>query len=270
MTEERKCPLTREQLKAFYSDERVKSALFRQCRDRFVCLRFDWGMVRHLTKHEQYYQDKAPSFVRKDGKPFIAFVNPGNGRGSNPYELAYWIDRGVVEFIPEVSDYSDLDRSDYFVIDLDPKDDQFSFDDLRSATKRVAKAVWNSPLRPLIRELNVRFSGNRSFHLYFRLTEKTDLVKIREAVKAQIDGIADEHLTYHNLRDHKDFILIDIGAIARHRCVRSLYSVHQKTGRVCVPLRFDEVDSFDPQSATIPNVLAGKFSFTDIPSTLEG
>lgn len=260
--DERKCPLSKEIVKSYYSDPRVRSAIFNQCLDRFVCLRFDWGMVRHPTRVE--LNSKA-DFPGVDGKRFIAF-RTNDGTKHSPTDLSYWVNRGTIEFIPEVTRWTDLDRADNFVIDLDPKSEDFSFDDLKKSTLLVLEAILASSLRPQIKELNVRFSGNRSFHLYFRLTGIMALKDIREQVKVTLDVLESQHkdLSYHNVRDRTDFILIDIGAIARHRCVRSLFSLHAKTGRCCVPLHRNQIQDFDPATATIENVLAGHFNFGDI------
>lgn len=251
--EDRKCPLTREQVKAYYAQADVQAIILDQCRNRFVAIRFDWGMLRHPSKNDIGNARRVGyDFVIHDGKPFITLTKAGSG--GRPDDIVYWVSRGALEFIPEVSEYNDLDRSDFFVVDLDPKSPDFSFDDLRASTLKVLgrlKEWLASDSRFSLRAVEVRFSGNRSFHLYFRFNQKYDLTVIRDALKIALDPIddVDSGLSYHNVRDRKDFILIDIGAVARHRCVRSLGSLHAKTGRRCIPLEESRISSFQPEEA---------------------
>lgn len=251
--------LERSELRKFYSVPWIREAIFRQCADRYVCMRFWNGLQRHYGPEERQYNP------RLRGSAYISFDSLD---AVGPHGLQYWINKGVQEFIPEVSTRNDLDRSEYFVIDLDPKGEKLGIPEVRVATVQVLCSMLRSSFaqQNFRNHYWVRYSGNRSFHLYFWLKRRQDMVKIREAVKVVVGAMNNPGLSYQNLRGKTDYILVDIGAIARHRCVRSLWSVHHKTGRVCVPLLYKDIPRFDPNSATVDNVLAGKFGQTDIES----
>lgn len=185
---------------------------------------------------------------------------------NNPTDLAFFLKKGVMAFIPEVSTVYDLNRTDTIIIDLDPKSkDKFSFEDTRGATQVVSVALLTegSELRKKFNVIDwkYRFSGNRSFHLYIRLDKPHPFVPLREAVKTSLDVVTKlypntlsyRHLQYADGTSRDDFILIDIGALSRHRCVRSLWSVHSKTGLVCVPV--EDLATFDRGTASIEKVL---------------
>lgn len=263
----------------FYSLPWVAQAIVDQARHRYMTVRFDWGMCRHLARHDLKEAKLAISngtvpWVPLDENPFIE-IHSVTGEG--PYSLDYWVRRGAIEFIPEVSDVHDLNRTDVVIVDLDPKDEKFQWQDLVDATKKVMMALLGT-IQPegvdflrqtgtvpfsrvgadtgvTVRDCKLRFSGSRSFHIYIQLEKRAEFPAIRTALKAILDPLEKEtngNLTYHNLRDRKDFILVDIGAVARHRCVRSLYSMHAKTGRICIPVK--QLDGFEKESAAAPAV----------------
>ena len=251
----------------FYSTDWIAEALLKQCYRRFVTLRFDYGLARHYNDSElrMLRQKRATMWRVMEEKTFYE-IHTFTGDKNNPTDLSYFIKAGVKEFIPEVSTVFDLDRTDTVIIDLDPKDpNRFSFEDTRQATDMVLRALV-SPGMPFVSEFKVeavklRFSGNRSFHIYVRVDRPHRFPELREAVKKSIDLVTAHNplFTYKNLRGpdghgRKDYLLIDIGALSRHRCVRSLWSLHHKTGLVCVPV--PNLHTFDRESATPEKVLA--------------
>lgn len=211
-------------------------------------------------------RQKRVKLWRETSNPFFE-LHQARGDVKNPTDLAYFLSQGVIEFIPEVSTIFDLNRTDTIIIDLDPKDpNKHSFEDTRQATKVVYASLLTkgSPLREALSVVSVklRFSGNRSFHIYIRLDRPHRFEEIRDPVKASLDTVTKMYprdLSYRNLRSadgsgRDDYILIDIGALSRHRCVRSLWSVHHKTKLVCVPV--DDLDTFDRECSTMEAVLA--------------
>lgn len=259
----------KEKFNSFYSTPWVRQSIVDQCQERNVCIRQSWGMVRHYNPTQKgVLSAKSITPLLED---FIHFQSCGDA--SSPADIQYWINNSTQEFIPEVSTVYDLDRSEYFIVDLDPKDPNiYSFEDTRRATQIVLKVLMGpaGDGAPLVARglpvvgYKLRFSGNRSFHIYVGLSARTDLKKIRTAVKEILDQSIEPSLenpiegkfalSYHNVRDRKDFILVDIGAIARHRCVRSLWSLHAKTGLACVPVL--DLITFQRSEAEIVNVLA--------------
>jgi hypothetical protein len=186
---------------------------------------------------------------------------------TNPVDFSYFVNKGMMEVIPEVSTVNDLERTDTLIIDLDPKDPAlFGLDHLKWATEvvRAATTVKGGPLDVAFKILDhkLRYSGSRSFHIYIRLNKLYPMEDIRAVLKQNLDPVCQLYpvLSYQNSRGgdkvgppRKDFILIDIGALSRHRCVRSLWSLHHKTGRVCIPVT--DVRGFQIPEAEIVNVV---------------
>lgn len=252
----------------FYSTPWVMKELCGQFRNRYVNIRFPYGMRRHYNKHElNIISSNGIQLVGNDDRPFFEISSLS---GMSPTSIGYFIKQGAVEFIPEVSVINDLDRTNVIIIDLDPKSLDFDFEDLRNVTYKVLMCMLgyryeNGRLveckidltnEVTVEKYKVRFSGNRSFHLYLLLNRLVDFVELRKIVKERLDPLCeeDETLSYRNIRDKNDYILIDIGALARHRCVRSLWSMHHKTRRVCVPVR--DIFSFGRDEAIPENVIA--------------
>lgn len=252
--------------KSFYATPWVAESILEQCYRRFVTLQFDFGLARHYSEDEiGMLRRRRVKLWRVMEEPFFE-IHQFVGDVNNPTDLAFFIKKGVKAFIPEVSTVYDLNRTDTVIIDLDPKSkDLFTFEDTRNATMVVATALLdeNSVFRrafPLL-DYKFRFSGNRSFHLYIRLDRPYPFVPLRDAVKKSLDVVTrlyPRHLSYRNLTDasgqsRTDYILIDIGALSRHRCVRSLWSIHSKTNLVCVPV--EDLNSFSKDSAVIETVI---------------
>jgi len=256
----------------FYGIPWVQQEIVRQGHHRYMTVRYEWGMARHyakwemgaISRNETQLWGKPP----ENGKnPFIE-IHKAEGDTYDPTDFSYFLRKNVIEFIPEVSTVNDHGRTDCLIIDLDPKSKDFTWDDLITATKRTIDCLLTPSLEddgvPLtqtqeefsVRDWKLRFSGNRSFHIYIQLDKRVNFLVARDAVKRLLNEEEDDHYTYHNVRGRDDFVLVDIGAIARHRCVRSLYSVHAKTGLVCVPVPRDGLDQFGFESALPERVVA--------------
>lgn len=251
----------------FYTISWVRQSLLSQFRNRYVTVRFPYGLRRHYSEWEQrQLQSYKLELWRREENPFFEIHDHGDN--NNPTHLDFFIKRGAVEWIPEVSTVFDLDRSDTVIVDLDPKDPTYTFDQLKGATRVVHTALC-SPGSPLVTECKVRawkfrFSGNRSFHIYIKLDRPYEFPPVREIVKKSLKVVTDMYpqLSYQNRRSGNDnFILIDIGALARHRCVRSLWSLHYKTALACVPVT--DVESFQREQAS-PEVIVRQGEQTEV------
>jgi hypothetical protein len=254
----------------FYATDWVAGSLVNQFKHRYVTVRFDYGMRRHYSEDELHRLNVLQKDMWGSGdNPFFE-IHSYNGKADDPTDVSYFIARGAVEFIPEVSYIYDIDRTDTIIVDLDPKDPvMFSFEDTRGATQVVTAALLTkgSPLDKavVIEEHKYRFSGNRSFHLYIKLSKPHPFEYLRNAVKMSLDVVTEMYpqLSYKNYRspDNKisrtDYILVDIGALSRHRVVRALWSMHAKTGLVCVPVQ--DIKTFDRSEADPSAVLSKGF-----------
>lgn len=185
------------------------------------------------------------------------FIELHRAKGeADPTALQHHLDRGIVEIIPEVSIAWDLDRSAIICLDLDPKFDM-PFDDLKVQIDWMAKAL------PVGVDLldgitvvahKIRYSGNRSLHLWLALSKPTDLAACREAVKRRLGPVVRSRpiLTLDPKQDGR-VVYLDVNTMARHRCVRCCYSLHMKTGLVCVPVV--NLDRFEKEQAAPEEVL---------------
>lgn len=222
----------------------------------------------------RYYTESELSIVQNKKIPLYGYQNEGRnffelhttGNSQSPVDIQYHANRGMIEVIPEVSEINDLERTDTVIIDLDPKDPKlFGMDHLKWSTAAVYTTVTvkNGPLDGNFKILatKFRFSGNRSFHIYIRLQKKYQFEDIRKTLKTCLEPLTKLYpvLRYQNMRTtnvgppRTDFILIDVGAMSRHRCVRALWSLHNKTNLVCVPVT--DINSFDISQSEVANVL---------------
>lgn len=241
--------------RSFYSVDWVSRALLKQFKGRYVNIRFSFGMRRHYNSNE-ITRLKKLGVELLDDRPDPFFEIRSIGDPTSPVDLLYFVSIGAVEFIPEVSLIHDLNRTDSIIIDLDPKNKEYPFDTLRDRTLDVLESLLNFKYTGFsIQAYKVRFSGNRSFHLYFKLDGLYEFELLRGEVKKALDPLCEgTDLSYKNIRDKDDYVLIDIGALARHRCVRSLWSMHYKTGLVCVPCQ--DIVTFDKASCSIDAVFS--------------
>jgi len=250
----------------------VSSSLVKQCRRRYVTLRYP--NADGTTGLRRYYTEAELQILRAKRIPLMGYPNEGkyffevqgSGNPHNPTDLLYFANRGMMEVIPEVSEVNDLERTDTIIVDLDPKDPKlFGMEHLKWSTIAVWTAVMakDGPVDGnfKIQQAKLRFSGNRSFHIYVRLQKKYQFVDIRTALKASLEPLTKQHqfLRYQNMKTtqagppRNDFMLIDIGAMSRHRCVRALWSLHHKTGLVCVPVA--DINKFEMEHSGMSHVL---------------
>lgn len=257
----------------FYAIDWVSDSIIHQCHRKYVTLRYKMAdgecpLRRYYTESElrDIHSRKDRLFgAENEGKFFFEIQGAGNIH--NPLDLHYHAARGLMEVIPEVSEINDLERTDTIIVDLDPKDPQkFGMDHLKWSTNAVYSmiAAAGGPVDGnfKIEATKFRFSGNRSFHIYMRLQKRYPFVEIRKALKASLEPLTNQYpfLRYQNMKTTKagpppsDFILIDIGAMSRHRCVRSLHSLHYKTGLVCVPVT--DINGFEIGMSKVEHVIA--------------
>lgn len=248
----------------FYRIPWIASALLQQCYWRYLSVRFPFGLRRHFNIHEiNSLNRKSVQLFRPTTTdthlPFFE-LHKADGDIEDPSDIYYYIEQGAVEFIPEVSTVFDMDRSDVIIIDLDPKG-SFSWHDIRYAMVLTHEYLckFDSPLARefVVENWKFRFSGNRSFHLYIKLQRPYEFKIVKEYVKKSLDPLVarfPDYLTY-DVKTAEGKIYIDIGAMAKHRCVRSLWSLHHKTGMVCVPI-FNNVMEFDLNESIPDRVIA--------------
>jgi DNA primase len=236
----------------YYGDTRIADAVTRECRHRLVMVRTANAIVRH------YHADAArrladwsisrwPSSHNDRTDPFIEIHRPA-GPG-DPTSLEYHVRAGVIEFVPEVSKVWDLERAPTFCVDLDPKFDiapSLLIECMRMLADRLKPGTVLHSRSVIDRKF--RFSGNRSLHMWVALDLPAKLDTIRAAVKERLEPvIKSTKLMTLDLTRQGNVVYVDLGTIAKSKCVRALYSLHAKTGLCCVPL--DNLEQFDRSQA---------------------
>ena len=148
---------------------------------------------------------------------------------------------------------ADPEHADELRIDLDPRPGG-NFDEIREAAGSV---------RTLLDELGIvgypKTTGSRGIHIYVRLEPRWDSYEVRAAAVALARELERRHpasLTaewWKELRGERVFV--DFNQNAPHKTVFGAWFARPRVdGQVSTPLRWDEVDSVDPESLTIHTV----------------
>jgi DNA ligase D len=167
------------------------------------------------------------------------------------------------------------DFADELRIDLDPQPGM-TFDDVRETAQCV---------RVLFDELgiavNVKTSGNRGLHIYSRLEPRWDSIQVRSAAVALARELERRHPDLITAKWWKEErgqrVFIDFNQNAPHKTVFGVWSARPRTdAQVSTPIRWDEVDSVEPDEftiATVPDRVASEGdpwgSMPDEPQSLE-
>jgi DNA ligase D len=144
-------------------------------------------------------------------------------------------------------------HADELRIDLDPQPG-VPFDAVRLAARNV---------RSLLDELGIdaylKTSGNRGVHVYVRLESRWDSVEVRAAAIALARELERRHpdlITAQWWKEERgQRVFVDFNQNAPHRTVFGAWFVRPRVGaQVSTPLRWDEIDSIDPDQLTIATV----------------
>jgi DNA ligase D-like protein (predicted polymerase) len=143
--------------------------------------------------------------------------------------------------------------ADELRIDLDPQPG-LGFEAVREAAGHV---------RDLFAELGIsaapKTSGNRGLHIYARLQPRWDSFEVRSAAVALARELERRHpdlITAQWWKEERGKrIFVDFNQNAPHKTVFGAWSVRPRTGaQVSTPLRWDELDSVQPDELTISTV----------------
>jgi DNA ligase D len=147
----------------------------------------------------------------------------------------------------------DPTHADELRIDLDPQPG-VSFDAVRAAAGCV---------RTLLVELDiegyVKTSGNRGLHVYVRLEAVWDSFEVRAAAIALARELERRHpdlITAQWWKEERgERVFVDFNQNAPHRTVFGAWFARPRVGgQVSTPLRWDEVETIDPEQLTIATV----------------
>ncbi len=172
-------------------------------------------------------------------------------------ELAHviWaVQMSTVEFHPWNSRRADTEKPDEWRIDLDPMPD-CDFDRVR----RVAHVVHE-----VLDELGAtgwpKTSGGKGLHVYVRIEPAHGFKDVRRAALAfarEVERRAPDDVTLAWWRRDRDpnLLFVDYNQNARDHTMAAAYSVRGlPTATVSTPIRWDEIDSVEPDDCTMATV----------------
>lgn len=195
---------------------------------------------------------KAPMFFQQDlesAPDFIKTVRLVNQEGrelnyavySTVGSLLHFVNLGTIEQHPWHSTIKHLDKPDYLMLDLDPKE-----------------APWQNVLqvalvcREVLDELGLpsfpKTSGSSGIHIYLPLKPKNDFGKIAQVAMALANEVAQRApkiaTTQRSLaRRQKQQVYVDAMQNARGKTIASVYSARTKPGAtVSMPLTWKQIE----------------------------
>jgi DNA ligase D len=170
-------------------------------------------------------------------------------------EVIWAVQMSTVEFHPWNSRRADTEKPDEWRIDLDPMP-ECGFDTVR----RVAHVAHE-----VLDELGItgypKTSGGRGLHIYVRIAPEHGFGDVRRAALAfarEVERRSAEVTTTWWRKDRDpEKLFVDYNQNARDHTIASAYSVRgNQRGTVSTPIRWDEVDTVEPDDFTLQTVPA--------------
>lgn len=241
----------------YYSDPRVGQRIADACRFRYCMIRNrDGKVVRHFSPRAlKTIQRYELSLWRPDiDNPRIELHR--HDGVSDPRSIAWMAqNEEAIEIVPDMSRLHDIKRSPYCCVDLDPKVD-VPLPKLIELTDIVAtQTAPGGPLGSLLPVVGQKFrwTGNRSFHIWSVFNKPIEFESIRTALEKVLEPVCSIFPILSLDLQRPDGVYVDIKVNASGKAVRSLYSLHYKTGMACVPV--PKLANFDIRSAQPERVL---------------
>src|SRR5258706_3091289 len=195
---------------------------------------------------------KAPMFFQQDlesAPPFIKTARLINQEGRELHyavfttigSLLHFVNLGTIEQHPWHSTIKHLDKPDYLMLDLDPKDAPWkNVLDVALVCKEVFDEL-GLPSFP-------KTSGSSGIHVYLPLKPKNDFGKIAAVAMALANEVAQRApkiaTTQRSLaKRQKQQVYVDAMQNARGKTIASVYSARAKPGAtVSMPLTWKQVE----------------------------
>jgi len=125
-------------------------------------------------------------------------------------------------------------------IDIDPHEVSFN------RTKTITEQIFNA-LKKEYKNVWVKFSGNRGFHLMLEFSRVRDTDKVRSELKNFLAQFVNDELTLGIAK--KGQIRLDVTTLHNLGSVRAPYSLSVKTGLISMPVR--SIKTFRKEDAII-------------------
>jgi len=196
---------------------------------------------------------KAPMFFQQDlesAPPFIKSVRLTNQEGrelnyavyTTPGSLLHFVNLGTIEQHPWHSTIKHLDKPDYLMLDLDPKE---------APWKNVLEVALTC--RQVFDELGLpsfpKTSGSSGIHIYLALKPKYEFGKIANVAIALANEVAQRvptiATTQRSLaKRQKQQVYVDAMQNARGKTIAAPYSVRARANAsVSMPLTWKQIES---------------------------
>jgi bifunctional non-homologous end joining protein LigD len=213
---------------------------------------------------------KAPMFFQQDLESAPAFIKTVRLTNQEGRELNYavyttvgsllhFVNLGTIEQHPWHSTIKHLDKPDYLMLDLDPKEAPWqNVLDVALVCKEVLDEL-GLPAFP-------KTSGSSGIHIYLPLKPKYDFGKIAEIANALANEVAGRApkiaTTQRSLaKRQKQQVYVDAMQNARGKTIASLYSARAKPGAtVSMPLTWKQIQK---------GVKISDFTIKNVPALLK-
>lgn len=208
---------------------------------------------------KSFFQKRVP----KGAPPWLTTteVATPNGTTSNALvavdiaHVVWAVNMGCLGFHVWPYRAEDPEHVDELRIDLDPVPG-LTFDDIRAAAHRVHELLDEVGI-----ESAPKTTGSKGLHIYARLAPRWDAYQVRAAAVALARELERRHpdtMTAAWWKEERgQRVFVDFNQNAPHKTVFGAWSARPRVGaQVSTPLRWDEVDTVDPNELTIAEVPA--------------
>lgn len=188
---------------------------------------------------------------------------------TEPAAVLWAVQMSAVEFHPWNSRRGHVERPDEWRIDLDPMPEA-DF----SRVRRVAHVV-----REILDELGIvgypKTSGGHGLHIYVRIEPEWEFADVRRAALAfgaEVVKRLPREATVEWWRKDRDpgAVFIDFNQNARDHTMAAAYSIRANPrARVSAPLRWDEIDSAEPDDFTVATMPARYAELGDLHARID-
>jgi len=226
----------------------VAQTVFEFCKDRYI------GFYCLFTEKR---------FFRRDFKGKKIVLKSLN-------DLLFFISMHCIDIIPCVHRINS-NRPDWLVVDIDPGP-KVDFEKTKEVAEVTFKIFKEFDLNPAL-----KFSGSRGFQIWslikdFEIPEDYEPLKLKtkreknyftlfsdfvRIIQREVDKEIPKITTSETLlkREREDKVLLDPSSMKPLGLVRAPYSVHSKSGLVSLPISLKELKDFEPEDASIENVV---------------
>lgn len=207
-----------------------------ECIGRNIGIRLNNGFIkRHYSEAELNYLKYNGYYFKYDtqGRTFYQITEwSGNLNSKNPQDLSYIIANGGIEIHKEVTLIDNLYKSNVFYIDLDP----IGPIDFEIVKKFTMDFLTHFKKIKTIKNIKIRFSGNRSFHFECYTYGEMELSEFKKSISEKILDFRFKECAFFTERfpNISKYIYVDLGALAPHKMIRCTGSLHHKTNEPCI------------------------------------